>query len=310
MKKLLSSFLMVFLLCQNVFAEAIESGFTLSWKADFTNATTTQVGRDTGYGLDLDNCTYGTDTDFFNSENYIKVEMTKGDGSGYGPSGNGGVAIWYDVIEAEEALLTYYFKFSDNYVMWYVGKMPGLYSIPAPQYSAGSYYTGTDGFRGRFSFLSVINTPSILTTNYNYANSNKYFHMYPYWSMYDPPIDSDAVGCHFGYRTGYYFINGQGIYTGTNDLTLSWNQPMLKAGVWYKMAIRTKLNTVGSANGELECWVDNRKYGSWTNLTHRTATSVKVDGATLETFHGGSGETHAVTKTGYMYFADMKLYTK
>ncbi|KAJ4490313.1 polysaccharide lyase family 14 protein [Lentinula aciculospora] len=76
-------------------------------------------------------------------------------------------------------------------------------------------------------------------------------------------------------------------------------------GQWTSIAIRVKLNTVGSEDGEIELWIDGRPVISITSLTLRHSEKSKLKGMHFQTFFGGSKANWASPNDQRAWFADV-----
>ncbi|KAF8910928.1 polysaccharide lyase family 14 protein [Gymnopilus junonius] len=74
---------------------------------------------------------------------------------------------------------------------------------------------------------------------------------------------------------------------------------------WVSIAFRVKLNDVGSANGEIELWVDGNSVIKVDELTIRTNDSGRIKGMHFQTFFGGHGKDWASPKDQRAWFSDV-----
>jgi len=79
-------------------------------------------------------------------------------------------------------------------------------------------------------------------------------------------------------------------------------------GVWYHIAQRVKINTVGQSNGEVETFVNGHPASLITGLRFVTNTD-KVNTFYFSTFHGGGDATWAPTVTCHAWFDDIIIST-
>jgi hypothetical protein len=60
----------------------------------------------------------------------------------------------------------------------------------------------------------------------------------------------------------------------------------LGAGTWHKVELWVRLNTPGQSNGVMRYWVDGTLRGEWTNISLRTSSILRLNGATVTASRG------------------------
>ncbi|MFQ3574886.1 MAG: T9SS type A sorting domain-containing protein [Cytophagales bacterium] len=79
-------------------------------------------------------------------------------------------------------------------------------------------------------------------------------------------------------------------------------------GVWYHVAQRLKINTVGQYNGEVETFINGQTASLITGLRFVTNAD-KVNSLYFSTFHGGADASWAPTVTCHIWFDDIIIST-
>ncbi|WVQ84516.1 hypothetical protein IAT38_006670 [Cryptococcus sp. DSM 104549] len=175
-----------------------------------------------------------------------------------------------EVDNASEVMLSYSVYFEDGFMFNKGGKMPGLYggqTLAQAKSCSGGRQTGRDSC---FSARLMWRTDGAGEI-YDYL-----------------PVS------YTGTDDGYGESIKRGAYT--------W-----ATGKWQTVAIRVKLNDVGSANGEQELVVDGQSVISLTGVTFRTAEDTKVYGIMAQTFFGGHTSDWASPQDQKLYFKDWTL---
>ncbi|WWC73613.1 uncharacterized protein I206_107585 [Kwoniella pini CBS 10737] len=78
-------------------------------------------------------------------------------------------------------------------------------------------------------------------------------------------------------------------------------------GQWTTVAMRVKLNDIGSANGEQELMVNGKSVISLKDVTFATAEGTKIYGIMAQTFFGGHTDDWASPKDQSIWFKDWSL---
>lgn len=110
----------------------------------------------------------------------------------------------------------------------------------------------------------------------------------------------------------WYSMDHTGQYGEHRDLSLDGSPVYYPPGQWVEIVQRVKLNTVtnGNANpnGEIQVWFNGRSAALITGIRF-VRNSDKIDKAFLSTFAGGGDASFAPTRTGYIWYDDLRVNT-
>jgi hypothetical protein len=91
----------------------------------------------------------------------------------------------------------------------------------------------------------------------------------------------------------------------TNEKQYFWgingSKPAFTTNKWYHIEIHYKLNTVGSANGIMEAWLNGVLVSKYTNIQFRSNSKVGINKFFFSTFFGGGSES-APNHDDYSWF--------
>ncbi|KAF8816012.1 polysaccharide lyase family 14 protein [Phlegmacium glaucopus] len=76
-------------------------------------------------------------------------------------------------------------------------------------------------------------------------------------------------------------------------------------GQWVAIALRTKLNDVGSTNGQIQLWIDGNSVINIDGLSLQETEAGNIKGMHFQTFFGGHGQDWASPKDQRAWFADI-----
>jgi len=196
----------------------------------------------------------------------LRVEYPQG---GVGPSETG-VQVELKITPRDEAYMSYWMRFSDNFSFGTTskgGKLPGLSG--GKNCSGGDNCDGTNGFSARFMWR---NDGQIVLYLYHMDKPAK-------WGE-DHPLK---------YEDG--------------------SNVVFERGTWHHIEERVKTNSSGDAyDGEVQAWVDGKEVLSLNGLRF-TNNGDKVDKLYFSTFHGGNDQTWVPTETCHIWYDDIKIGT-
>ncbi|WP_394619564.1 polysaccharide lyase [Lentzea sp. JNUCC 0626] len=110
----------------------------------------------------------------------------------------------------------------------------------------------------------------------------------------------------------YYSMDHAGQYGDYRDLSLDGKPVYYPPGQWVEIVKRVKVNTVtnGNANpdGEIQVWFNGRSAALITGIKF-VRNGDLIDRAYLSSFAGGGDATFAPTRTGYIWYDDLRVNT-
>jgi len=81
----------------------------------------------------------------------------------------------------------------------------------------------------------------------------------------------------------------------------------LKAGHWYRLTQRIRLNTDSQANGILQVWVDGKLKLNRKDIRFREGGQAPINRCLFETFYGGSTQSWAPVRESLAYFDEIRI---
>ncbi|MFT4009801.1 MAG: hypothetical protein QM655_07125 [Nocardioidaceae bacterium] len=232
----------------------------------------TQVPN-TGYNND----TYFDDTtviaDPRGSGNVMRVKL---DANTYhsSPAGNNGLTLFLPLSETlTYGCISYDIRFAGDFYWSAGGKLPGLEGVApgvSPSVPTGGNYAGASGWSGRAMWLGP--------TAYKWAGPTNMGVSY----LYNPN------------QTSQYGDN------------ISWDEAFT-ANTWHTVKMCYTMNTVGSADGQLETWLDGDKVVDNTTMVYRLSDNVGISHFILHVFRGGNTSLWTSPQTDYIDFDNFEI---
>lgn len=192
------------------------------------------------------------------------------------PAGNNGIVSFIPLKrEVDNACVSYDIRFDGTFDWSLGGKRPGLQGT-APGVSVGTPtgggYPGDKGWSSRGMWVGP--------EAYSWAGPTNMAVSY----VYGPRQES------------YYGDNVQ------------WRKAFV-AGTWHTVKQCHTMNTVGSANGRLQAWMDGVRVLDVDDHVYRTRNDVHIKHLNWSIFRGGGSREWAGSRTGYVDIDNVKVTT-
>jgi hypothetical protein len=207
-----------------------------------------------------------------------KVYRLKLDAGSYRdyPAGNNGIVSFIALKrEVDNACVSYDIKFDGTFDWSLGGKLPGLQGT-APGVSVGTPtgggYPGDKGWSSRGMWLGP--------RAYSWAGPTNM-----------------AVSYVYGPRQESYY--------GDNE---QWKKAFV-AGRWHTVKQCHTMNTVGSANGRLQAWMDGVQVLDIDDHVYRTRNDVHIKHLNWSIFRGGGSREWSGSRTGYVDIDNVRVTT-
>ena len=180
----------------------------------------------------------------------------------------------------EELYLSYRVKFESGFDFVRGGKLPGL--------GGGTTPTGNDTADGENGWTARMMWKTGFKGNAGSPQqSQSNIICYAQYAQSGPNNDGKK-------EDSSYLMNSR------------WSRSQLKAGNWYQITQRIKLNEPGQANGVIQIWLDGKQVLNETTILFRTSNNLKIDIFYFSTFFGG-GNDWATSKDETVYFDDFVI---
>jgi hypothetical protein len=191
------------------------------------------------------------------------------------PSGNNGIVTFIPLSrKVDNACLSYDIRFSPNFDWSLGGKLPGLEGVApgvSPSKPTGGGKPGGLGWSGRLMWLG------------------------PKAYAWAGPTDM-VVSYMYGPRQQSYY--------GDN---VEWHKAFVRG--WQTVKMCYQMNTVGSANGKLQGWVNGTRVLNRTNYVFRTRKDVHITHLNWSIFRGGNTRAWVGKTDGYIDFDNVRITT-
>ena len=215
---------------------------------------------------------------------------------------------------------------------WDYSSLTGNPTIDASP-AGGSSPSGGSAIRANFSAGTYPSSIGGGTSNYTFPGDQNYTELYVgHWIKWSNPFDWNPVGTKFDYLTARDLTSGT-VGTGrdnflvmiqNNGATLTFTQQLwscppctqnrfnnragvnIQKGRWYWFEIHARYNTVGSANGLFEAWIDDVLVMEHNDVTFRTYNTVMGSFQHAPVWGGGGG---TINQTQHMWWDHTVLST-
>eukprot|EP00121_Abeoforma_whisleri_P016594 Awhi_evm1s15219 len=196
-------------------------------------------------------------------------------------------------MSSNEAVLTYYMRFSKDFDFKKGGKIPGLHG-GSMECSGGRKATGTNCWSARLMWRAEGNietyfyTPIANATDNFCQNCGRLSGGYKLYNTCSEIVESTKSYCSFAKTTTYKLVPDKWIY----------------------VEQRVKLNTPGKTNGVYQLKVDGVQRGYSDEVVYRTTSDLGIGGLFFSTFFGGATQDWAPSKDQQIYFKKFKVFEK
>ncbi|KAF8626293.1 hypothetical protein AX15_004964 [Amanita polypyramis BW_CC] len=218
----------------------------------------------------------------------MKVHFSSGSWAYKGPPG--GVSFYapgppsVDLTTAKEATFGYSVYFEDEFAFNKGGKLPGLYGGNSESEAIGC----SGGRRSSACFSARL--------MWRTAGAGELYTYLPPFT--EEPFSANERQCHVPPLSRCNSVYGASVGRGSFHFV---------PGRWTTVSQRVRLNDIGTANGEIELFVNGQSVINVDGLILRDSPSGRLRGIQMQSFFGGSTSEWASPKDQNIYFSDFSV---